>query len=227
MPVKRPTPARTADSASSAETKAAPSERNWTPAQRAGIETIGKGLLVSAAAGSGKTAVLSERCAYLVCDAPQPCDVDELLVVTFTEAAAAEMRGRIQQALRSRLETSEDARLARQLALIDHAQVSTLHGFCARLCRQHFHLLDLDPGFTILGGDEAELMRAEVARDLFASRYEEDAAGAFHAFVDGYGDGNDERLVRKVVATHDLLGSLLDPDGWLAAARQRLDEALA
>ncbi|MGB7161213.1 MAG: UvrD-helicase domain-containing protein, partial [Tepidisphaeraceae bacterium] len=202
-------------------------QRTWTPEQEKAIRTHDRSVLVSAAAGSGKTAVLAERCVYLVCDAPNPSDVDELLVVTFTEAAAAEMRGRIQQALRARLEASESPRLLRQLALVDRAQVSTLHGFCARLCRQHFHLLDLDPGFTILSGDESELMRTEVARDLFSSRYEEEDAGAFHAFVDAYGDGNDERLVGKVVSTHDLLGSLLDPDGWLAAARRRLDEAIA
>ncbi|HEV2293270.1 MAG TPA: helicase-exonuclease AddAB subunit AddA [Tepidisphaeraceae bacterium] len=201
--------------------------RGWTPQQLDAIRTCDRSVLVSAAAGSGKTAVLAERCVHLVCDASPACDVDELLVVTFTEAAAAEMRLRIQQSLRQRLEASDEARLLKQLALIDHAQVSTLHGFCARLCRQHFHLLELDPGFEILGGDESELMRAEIARELFSDRYESNDAAAFHAFIDAYGDGNDERLVRKVIATHELLASLLDPDGWLAAARRRLDEALA
>src|SRR5688500_9748738 len=76
--------------------------REWTKEQRAGITTVGHSLLVSAAAGSGKTSVLAERCAHLVCDCAEPCDVDELLVVTFTEAAAAEMKGRIQAALRDR-----------------------------------------------------------------------------------------------------------------------------
>src|SRR5437763_171318 len=102
----------------------------WTSEQRAGIETTGVNLLVSAAAGSGKTAVLSERCAYLVCDAKPPCDVDQLLVVTFTEAAAAEMKGRIEQALRNRMERHpDDARLHMQLAQVERAQVGTLHGF--------------------------------------------------------------------------------------------------
>src|SRR5436305_5223072 len=124
--------------------------RAWTPAQILGITTVGKSLLVSAAAGSGKTAMLSERCAHLVCDAPEPhrCDVDELLVVTFTDAAAAEMRHRIHQALRARAATDHSERLARQLHLIDQAQVSTLHSFCARMLRQHFHLVGLDPAFA-------------------------------------------------------------------------------
>src|SRR4051794_25444997 len=122
--------------------------RAWTDAQLLGIRTVGKSLLVSAAAGSGKTAMLSERCAYLVCDAPEPhrCDVDELLVVTFTDAAAAEMRDRIGKALRHRVAAAPggpDERLVRQLHLIDQAQVSTLHSFCSRLLRQHFHLVGL------------------------------------------------------------------------------------
>src|SRR3954468_10807359 len=114
-----------------------PAGARWTDEQWGGISTTGRNLLVSAAAGSGKTAVLAERCAYLVCDAPQPCDVDELLVVTFTEAAAAEMKSRIERSLHARVEKAETQRLRNQLALIDRAQVSTLHGFCARLLRQH------------------------------------------------------------------------------------------
>src|SRR3979411_2631667 len=109
-----------------------PPGTKWTDEQWAGIATTGRSVLVSAAAGSGKTAVLSERCAFLVCDAKPPCDVDQLLVVTFTEAAAAAMKGRIETALRKRLERDpDDTRLQSQLAQIDRAQVSTLHGFCS------------------------------------------------------------------------------------------------
>src|SRR2546421_11693106 len=93
----------------------------WTPEQARAIRTTGRSLLVSAAAGSGKTAVLAERCAHLVCDAKPHCDVDELLVVTFTDAAAAEMKGRIELALRQRIAKSPEPRLMRQLALIDRA----------------------------------------------------------------------------------------------------------
>src|SRR5437879_4972564 len=109
----------------------------WTEPQWRAITATGRSLLVSAAAGSGKTAVLAERVAHLVCDADRSarCNIDELLVVTFTNAAAAEMRSRIEQALRKRLargengDTDADTRLARQLALIDRAQIRTLHGF--------------------------------------------------------------------------------------------------
>ncbi len=102
----------------------------WTPEQSLAITLTGQSLLVSAAAGSGKTAVLAERCVHLVCDADQPCDVDELLVVTFTEKAAVEMRSRITKALRERCEREPSDRLRLQLALVDQAQVSTLHAFC-------------------------------------------------------------------------------------------------
>src|SRR4051812_42323336 len=202
-----------------------PAGTKWTDAQWAGISTTGRSLLVSAAAGSGKTAVLAERCAHLVCDAAKPCDVDELLVVTFTEAAAAEMKSRIEKALFERISRAHDNRLARQLALVDRASVSTLHGFCARLIRQHFHRLELDPAFTVIDADEAALLRTEVARELFEQRYEGPDSEPFHAFVDAYGDGNDERLIKKLLQTHDLLGSVIDPPEWIATARQRIAEA--
>src|SRR6266487_1670313 len=104
-------------------------DRRWTEPQWRAITSTGRSILVSAAAGSGKTAVLAERCAHLVCDAEHPCDVDELLVVTFTEAAAAEMKSRIERALRERIAASSSPRLNRQLALIDRMQVSTPHAF--------------------------------------------------------------------------------------------------
>jgi len=198
--------------------------RAWTPAQVAGITTTGHSLLVSAAAGSGKTAMLATRCAYLVCDAPKTCDVDELLVVTFTEAAAAEMKGRIHHALRARMEAGSDERLRRQLALIDHAQVSTLHSFCAKLLRQHFHEVGLDPAFEVLDGDEAALLRREVARELFDDRYELDTTGDFHRFVDAYGEGEDAPLIRRVIDCHEMLESLVDPAAWIDAARRQIAE---
>ena len=199
---------------------ARPADKQWTDRQWRGIATVGSSLLISAAAGSGKTAVLAERCAYLVCDAHPPCDVDQLLVVTFTEAAAAEMKSRIERTLHERFAAGSSDHLTRQLALIDRAQVSTLHGFCARLIRQHFHRLGLDPAFTVLDGDEASLLRLEVARQLLADQYEGDSAERFYALVDAYGDGNDERLVAKIIEADELLASLVDPAAWLAESRR-------
>ncbi|MDP9173571.1 MAG: helicase-exonuclease AddAB subunit AddA [Planctomycetota bacterium] len=203
----------------------AASNRIWTPQQLAGIQTVGSSILVSAAAGSGKTAVLAERCAHLVCDAASPCNIDQLLVVTFTESAAAEMKTRIQQALRDRLAQKYSARLARQVALVEHAHVSTVHGFCNRLLRQNFHRVGLDPNFDILDGDEATLLRHEVASDLFHRCYESDASGAFGRFIDAYGNGNDEQLITQTVAAHELLRSLVNPSRWIAKSQTEISEA--
>src|SRR4051794_24042800 len=157
----------------------------WTPEQWLGITTVGHSLLVSAAAGSGKTAMLAERCAYLVCDAPEPyrCDVDELLVVTFTEAAAAEMKSRITKALRPSAAADPDGRAAQQLKFGGAVHVSSLHSFWSRVLRQPSQLLGLDPAFTLLDPEEAKLLRTEVARELFEDRYELDDNGAFQRFV--------------------------------------------
>ena len=198
----------------------------WTPEQRRGIETVGRSLLVSAAAGSGKTAVLAQRCAHLVTDAKPPCDVDRLLVVTFTEAAAAEMKSRIEGVLRDRRdERPNDDRLGRQVAQVDRAHVSTLHGFCSRLLRQNFHLVGVDPGFQMLDGEESKLMRIEVARDVLAARYEDDPTGEFGRFVEWFGAGDDEGLINHIVRTHELLCSLVDGPGWIARARERIETA--
>jgi ATP-dependent helicase/nuclease subunit A len=145
----------------------APPRIDWTRQQREAIEAVGRSVLVSAAAGSGKTAVLAEHCAHLVCDAQDCCGIDELLVVTFTESAAASMRARIQEALRQRMAQRPSDRLNRQLALVEHAHVSTVHGFCARLLRQNFNLAGLDPEFQILDGDEACLVVLYFDIELF------------------------------------------------------------
>jgi ATP-dependent helicase/nuclease subunit A len=201
--------------------------KKWTDSQRRGITTTGGSLLVSAAAGSGKTTMLAERCVFLVCDAKPACGLDELLVVTFTEAAAAEMKGRIHRALGQRQTESPSKHLAKQIALIDRANISTLHGFCARLLRRHFHLLGLDPNFVILDEDEAGLLRLEIARELFAERYDrEEGSKDFRQLVDCYGEGDDERLVRLVTGAHEMLCSVAEPEKWRGDAIGRLVEAI-
>lgn len=197
----------------------------WTPEQFRSITTTGKSLLVSAAAGSGKTAVLAERCAYLVCDAPDKCDVDELLVVTFTKAAAAEMRVRIEQTLRKRLGDSEDPRLSRQLLLLDRAQITTLHGFCQSILRRHFHILGLDPSFRVMDQEENWLLKLETARALFDERYESDSSGEFQTLINLYGNGDDQAILRKVISLNELMGSVVDQEGWLKQAALDIAEA--
>ncbi len=204
----------------------APQARKWTEPQRQAIETVGQSLLVSAAAGSGKTSVLAERCVRLILDAVPPCAVGELLVVTFTEKAATEMKERIAKRLAERHADSPGPRTAKQLAMFDRANISTLHGFCSRLLRQNFHLLGLDPEFRILDADEASMLKLDIARELFAERYDSENGEAFRRLIDSYGDGEDERLIRQVHDIYDTLCSIVDSGGWLRRARENITEAI-
>jgi len=145
-----------------------------TKEQLHAVRTTGRSVIVSAAAGSGKTTVLAERCAYLVCDAPpdERCDIDALLVLTFTDAAAAEMRSRIVEAIRRRVEERpNDERLCDQLAFADAAQISTIHSFCFWAVRRWFSDLAIDPTATVLDADEASLLKKEVLDELFIDLY--------------------------------------------------------
>ncbi len=146
----------------------------FTDEQYEAIRTTGRSVIVSAAAGSGKTAVLAERCAYLVCDAPPDirCNVDELLVLTFTDAAAAEMRSRIVDAIRARLlQRPHDERLSEQVALVDAARISTIHSFCLWLVRRWFSHVDVDPSATVMDDNETTLLKSEVLDALFTELY--------------------------------------------------------
>lgn len=146
---------------------------SWTAEQKKVIEVRNKNVLVSAAAGSGKTAVLVERILSLVCgDLPgeAPVDVDRLLVVTFTNAAAAEMRERVGLALEQRLEADpENVHLQRQQTLIHSAQITTIHSFCQYVIRNYFHQIDLDPAFRIGDEGELKLLKADVTAALLRS----------------------------------------------------------
>lgn len=128
----------------------------WTREQQKVIELRNRNILVSAAAGSGKTAVLVERIIRILTDRDNPVDVDRLLIVTFTEAAAAEMKERIRGAIEKELENRpEDVHLQRQATLIHSARITTIHSFCLSVIREHFHVIDIDPGFRI--AEEGEL----------------------------------------------------------------------
>lgn len=190
----------------------------WTTAQRRAIETVDRSVLVSAGAGSGKTAVLAERCAALVADARSNCSVDQLLVVTFTDAAASEMRSRIASALRARLAQSPASGwLQRQLALLDGAAISTLHSFCRQILGKYFAHADLDPLMPLLDPADAVLLRKETALQVFDEfGRREDAVGeAFLDFVSAYGASGETGLIERVLQVDAFLDSTLDPDQWL------------
>lgn len=144
---------------------------NLTPSQLSAVEHRGSNLLVAASAGSGKTEILARRCAAIIADPLAPCGVDRLLVVTFTRAAAAELRVRIAAMLRRAADQATDPRLRahvqRQERLIDTADIGTIDSWCARLLREHFATAGVDPGFTVLAAEEATLLRTRLLDELF------------------------------------------------------------
>ena len=197
---------------------------NWTAAQKAAIEERGRNILVAAAAGSGKTAVLVERIIRLVTgkeedSAKGECDVDQLLVMTFTDAAAREMQSRVEAALEQALAQAKKgerrAWIERQLLLLSGASISTMHRFCLNVLRRHFEEIDLDPEFRIGSEQELALMRRDVMEELFEHEYEEGRAEFLH-LVDDYGsDQGDETLYALVGELYQFSLAQPFPDQWL------------
>ncbi|MFN7953041.1 MAG: helicase-exonuclease AddAB subunit AddA [bacterium] len=203
-----------------------PSLARFTPEQREAIVTRDVDVLVSAAAGSGKTSVLVERVIQRLLDPDAPVPVDRMLVVTFTEAAAAEMRQRIAARLERVLgERGEDRAVREQLALLPRASISTIHAFCWRLVREHFHRLGLDPRAAVLDEHEARLTRAEALEAAFEDAHGSEDPG-FLALVTSYGGGEAPVAVKALVtALHAYTRSLARPEEWLSEAVERLANA--
>lgn len=174
----------------------------WTTEQQKVIDHKGANLLVSAAAGSGKTAVLVERIINLITMKEIPIDIDKLLVVTFTNAAAAEMKERIGKAIESKiLEYPDDMNLQKQSTLIHGAQITTIHSFCLYVIRNHFNSIDLDPSFRIADETELTLMKADVIADILEECYEEgseDFLKFIESFATGKTDAGIEELILKL-----------------------------
>ena len=198
---------------------------NWTKEQQAVIDSRGGSLLVSAAAGSGKTAVLVERIIGMITDEKHPMDIDRLLVMTFTRAAASEMRERILAAIENKLEEQpENRHLQQQAVMVQFAQITTIDSFCLHILREHFDRLDIDPAFRV--GDEGEmlLMRADVMQELTEDYYGT-TDGRFERFVDTYAvgkaDGGIEDMIQQV---YTFAQSNPWPEEWLAACRREAED---
>lgn len=195
----------------------------WTEEQQKVIDTHGIDVLVSAAAGSGKTAVLVARILEMVTSPVHPVDIDRLLVVTFTNAAAAEMRQRIRDALEVRTEQEADnEHLQRQLVLIHNAKITTIHSFCLQVLRSHFHLIGLDPGFRVADEAEMQLLRQDVLKEVLDETYETEAENReFHEFLEQFSPGKDDRPVMEAVLAlyHFSMGQPW-PLEWLQECRE-------
>lgn len=190
----------------------------WSDDQWKAISSSGEDMLVAAAAGSGKTAVLVERIIRKISDEQAGFSVDRLLVATFTKAAASEMRERIREALETALEKQpESEHLRRQLSLLGRASITTLHSFCMEIIRRYYQQIPLDPGFRILNEYEAELMRQEILMELFEQKYAEEGEGStFRRMVDWFsGERSDDAMYRLVQKLYDFSRSHSWPSYWL------------
>ena len=192
-----------------------------TEEQRAAVEDCGGGLLVSAAAGSGKTRVLVERLLSRVEE--EGLDIHRFLVITYTKAAAAELRGRIVEELAARLaERPGDRHLRRQATLVYQTQISTVHAFCAQLLRECGHLLDLDPDFRLCDESEAGVLMLQAMDDVLEQRYETvEPEGDFARLLDTVAAGRDDsRLVRIALDIYGKVQSHPAPGAWLVGQQR-------
>ena len=193
-----------------------------TQQQRSAVENRGGPLLVSAAAGSGKTKVLVERLLSYLLDETAPCQIDDFLVITYTKAAAAELRGKIAARLSEYLAEHPDNRhIQRQTQRLYLAKISTVHAYCQDLLRQYACELELSGDFRMADENECRQLRTQAMEELLEESY---AGGTenpkFRAFVDSQGLGRDDRLVPEIVLkVYDAARCHLDPDGWLSHAR--------
>ncbi len=198
----------------------------FTETQRQVIEIRDCNLLVAAAAGSGKTAVLVERIVEMVCDGENPVDIDRLLVVTFTNAAAAQMRERVSRALNDRLALDPgNEHLQRQTTLLYNAQITTIDSFCLFVLRNQFHTIGLDPGFRIAEEGELKLLRADVLADVIEDAYAKEDPAFLHCMEYFSVGSRDDAVEKEALKLYDFAMSMPFPEEWLAERKEdyRLD----
>lgn len=200
-----------------------PQDVTWTDAQWRAIFAEGRDVLVSAAAGSGKTAVLIERLIQKMIRETNPIDVDELLVVTFTNASAAEMRHRMAEALEKALiQNPTSNHLKRQLSLLNKAQISTLHSFCLSIVKQYAYVLDLDPGFRLANDAEAALIRDDVLAEVLETAYKVDNPEEIYRLVDSFTTDRDDQMIEKLIEQlYNTANVHPEPEKWLRAIPQK------
>jgi ATP-dependent helicase/nuclease subunit A len=194
--------------------------RKYTPDQQRVIDLRGCNMLVSAAAGSGKTAVLVERIIGMVCDQDHPVDIDRLLIVTFTNAAAAEMRERIRLGISERLNQQPDQEhIQRQATLLHHAQITTIDSFCLFLIRNHFQEIGLDPAFRVADEGEIKLLRQDVMQEMLEDYYGEKKPEFYHC-VEYFCPGGKEKILEQYIFNlYDYAESYPRPEAWLLARK--------
>jgi len=188
----------------------------FTKEQQQVIDLRNRNILVSAAAGSGKTAVLVERIITRLTKDKEPLDVDRLLIVTFTEAAAAEMKERIHMAIEKALEQDPDnVHLQRQSTLIHQAKITTIHRFCLSVIRDYFHTIDLDPSFRVGDEGELKLLKQDIVEKVLEDAYQEGKEN-FLAFVESFASGRtDTKLEELILQMYEFSRSFPNPNSWM------------
>lgn len=190
---------------------------NWTTDQRHAIECRKGSVLVGAAAGSGKTAVLVERVIRRLTDKDNPCSAEDLLIVTFTRAATAQMREKIGAAILKRLsEDPTDRHLRRQYMLLPFAKICTIDSFCNDLVRENFHALGISPDYSLLDNETAVIMKNDVCEAMLERAYEENLDGRFSELSDMMSSGSsDEDFAKLIIKMYDISTAYPFPDLWL------------
>ena len=189
----------------------------WTTDQQHAIECCKGSVLVSAAAGSGKTTVLVERVIRRLTDKDNPCSAEDLLIVTFTRAATAQMREKIGAAILKRLsEDPTDRHLRRQYMLLPFAKICTIDSFCNDLVRENFHALGISPDYSLLDNETAVIMKNDVCEAMLERAYEEDSDGSFSGLSDMMSSGSsDEDFAKLIIKMYDISTAYPFPDLWL------------
>ncbi len=200
------------------------SSPKWTKEQQAVIESRNGNLLVAAAAGSGKTAVLVERIIQMILDKEKPVDIDKLLVVTFTNAAASEMRERIGDAIGKALDKDpENKHLQNQLILLNKASITTIHSFCLEVIKSNFHKINLDPNFRIGDTTECTLLKQEAIEDVFEALYVEQNEG-FLNLVESYAEKRgDNKLQDIILSIYNFSMASPNPTEWLIKSADKFN----
>ena len=195
----------------------------WTDKQKQVIYTRDRNILVSAAAGSGKTAVLVERIISMITDESLGINVDELLVVTFTRAAAAEMKERLRERLEEMQKESNSENIVRQLALLNNATITTIDSFCAKIVKENFDKVDLDPGYRLAEDVEIDLIKNDILQELLEEYYQE-GKKEFTELAKKYSSG---KVYDNIFMLVDLLyrkaKGEVAPEKWVASLEHNYD----
>ncbi|MCH8119491.1 MAG: helicase-exonuclease AddAB subunit AddA [Planctomycetes bacterium] len=195
----------------------------WTDQQKRAIKARGSNVLVTASAGTGKTAVLSGRCVNIISD---KSDVRNILVLTFTEAAAEQMRSRIAEQLRDAFEAKPDSHLRYQLMLLQGADISTIHSFCKRLITEHFYKLGLDPTFSVIDSDEQKLLKAEALEKTIDWAWQQsNLRAALEQLLYRRDLRTNDGFLSKIIHLSDFLDGVVSRQNWYERATQLAEVA--